>query len=170
VYSAATLQPVTFGRFGLRFDNVFESYQFDQSSSIFFNYIENRSVAQLTYFDATVFTIGAGPAYGFLRSGLSSEDEYTEIGAKISLDWNSGGKLWLSASYEPGRRDYALDPISDAFLFSDFVYHRVLVFATLNVVAHTSLNLFANFEPEDHAIPTEDTTTTLLSADITYRF
>jgi len=171
VYSNATIQPFALGRFGVRLDNELESYTYDRSTSVFFNYIENRTSLRITYFSSTLFTIGAGPTYGFLRSSASLVDEYREIGARLSVDYSSGQRLWLSASYEPGKRDYRFDSILDTDLvFSDFVYHRVLVFATLRLTRHASFNVFANLEPEDHKVEEDDTTMTILSADITYGF
>jgi hypothetical protein len=170
-YSSATIQPLMVGRIGLRFDNEFESYTFDRSTPVYFNYIENRSSLRVTYSSSTLLVIGVGPTFGFLQSDTSPADEYNEVGARISVDYNSGQRLWLSASYEPGRRDYRIDPVSDTDLvFSDFVYHRVLLFANLRLLRSASINVFANLEPESHKVEADDTTMTILSADITYGF
>jgi len=170
-YSTATIQPVTVGRFGLTFDNVFESYQYDHATLVFFNYVENRSSLLLTHFDTSRYTVGLGPTYGFLRSGVSLQDAYTEIGGKLSIDYNSGGRLWLSASYEPGTRDYKIESLNPSeMIFSDFVYQRILIFATLKLWRHANINAFVNIEPEDHKFQEDDTTMTLFSADLTYRF
>jgi hypothetical protein len=171
VYSNASIQPLALRRLGVTFDNEFESYTYDRSTAVFFNYIENRSSLRITYFNSTLLTVGVGPTYGFLRSGVSRVDEYREIGAKLSVDYNSGQRLWLSASYEPGKRDYRVDPVSDTDLFfSDFVYHRLLLFATFRLLRNASINVFANLEPEDHKVEADDTKMTILSADITYGF
>jgi hypothetical protein len=169
-YSNANIQPLALGSFGITIENEFESYTYDQSTAVFFNYVENRTSLRFTYFNSSLFTVGVGPTYGFLRSDASPVDEYREIGARLSVD-ATGKRLWLSASYEPGRRDYRVDPVSDADLvFSDFVYHRVLLFATFRLVRNANLNVFANLEPEDHKLEDDDTTMTILSADITYGF
>jgi hypothetical protein len=170
-YSTATIQPVTVRRFGLTFDNVFESYQYDHATAVFFNYVENRSSLLFTHFNTSRYTIGLGPTYGLLRSGASLQDEYTEIGGKLSIDYNSGGRFWVSASYEPGRRDYKIESINASdMIFSDFVYQRILLFVTLKLWSHANVNAFVNIEPEDHKFQEDDTTTTLFSADLTYRF
>ena len=169
-YATANIQPITIHRFGIAFENVFESYQYDRTTQVFFNYVENRMALQALYFQSILFKIGVGPTYGFLRSGVSLEDEYTEVGAKVSVDYSSGRRLWLSASWEPGRRDYKLESVTADLIFSDFVYHRLLLFSTLRLWGNASVNVFANIEPEDHKVPTDDSTTTLLSADATYRF
>lgn len=170
VYSNATLQPITYRRFGVSVDNVFETYQYDNSTQVFFSYIENRTALQIACFYATLGSIAVGPTYGLLRSGGSLEDEFTEVGGKLTVDYNSGRSLWLEASYEPGIRNYN-DPamIADP-IYSDFVYHRLLLFGTFRVRDNTSLSVFANLEPEDHKVPDDDTTTTLFSADVTYSF
>ncbi len=171
VYSNATIQPFSLGRLGVRLDNEFESYTYDRSTPVFFNYIENRTSLRITYFSSTLSTIGAGPTYGFLRSGVSRVDEYNEIGARLSVDYSSGQRLWLSASYESGKRDYRVNPVFDTdLIFSDFVYHRILLFATFRLLRNASINVFANLEPEDHRVEEDDTTMTILSADITYGF
>ena len=169
-YSTATLQPIAFGRFGISIDNVFETYQYDRSTPVFFSYVENRLAIQLAYLASAEGSLAIGPTFGFLQSGGSVEDEYTEVGGKLTVDYNSGSSLWLTASYEPGMRNYTeLGSTSDS-LYSDFVYHRLLLFATLRVWRETSLNVFANLEPENHIVPEDDRATTLFSADVTYGF
>jgi hypothetical protein len=171
MHSNATIQPFTVGRFGLTFDNVFEHYAYDSSTDIYFDYLENRSALQIAYFNSPYFSMAVGPTYGFLSSGTSSHDEYTEIGGKVSVGYNSGRRLWLSASYEPGRRDYKKDFINDtAVIFSDFVYHRILLFATFRLWGNAGVNVFANLEPEDHKVQVDDTTTTLFSTEVSYSF
>ena len=171
LYSSANFQPITFGSFGVTFDNVLESYQYDQSTAVFFDYVDNRSTLQISYFRSTLLSIAIGPTYGVLRSGMSQQDEYTEVGGKLSVDYNSGRRLWFSASYEPGRRNYNISGLGTTdSIFSDFVYHRVLLFAVLRLWNNASINAFANLEPEDHKAQNDDTTTTVFSTDISYSF
>ncbi|MDH3217309.1 MAG: hypothetical protein OEN01_13655 [Candidatus Krumholzibacteria bacterium] len=169
-YSNANIQPFTVGIFGLTIDNSLESYLYDRETNVFFDYVENRSSAQISYFRSTTFSVALGPTYGFLASGFSRTDEYKEIGGKLSVDYNTGGRVWLLASYEPGWRDYRIDDNDANLIFSDFSYHRILVFTNVRLWRNTSMNLFVNLEPEDHKARDDDSTTTLFSSDISYSF
>ena len=170
LFSNIDIEPVTWGNFGLSLDNDLESYFYDADTDVFFDYVENRSALLFNYFRSLYFTVGAGPTFGLFVSELSEEDEYTEYGAKLSLSYSHSDKIWLSASYEPGSRNYRLDSGGSDVIFSDFIYHRFLVFTTVRVWHNTNVNLFLNHEPEDHKIEDDDSTATLFSLDIAYRF
>lgn len=170
IYSNASIQPFTRGSFGLNFDNELESYLYDETTDVYFDYVENRSALQVSYFRSPNISVGIGPAYGFLATGVSNADEYTEIGGKLSFDYSSG-RVWLSASYEPGVRDYKIEEDDTTeLIFSDFTYHRILLFTTIRLWQNASINVFLNLEPEDHKRKEDDSTTTLFSSDLTYSF
>jgi hypothetical protein len=171
LYSDALAQPLTWRDFGIQIDNTFESFFYDNDTDVFFDYVENRSALQFMYYRSYVFSAGVGPTFGFLGSSFAGEDEYTEVGAKLSVDYGAGGSLWISASYEPGRRDYRLDSEDSAeTIFSDFNYHRFMVFASARLFNGANVNLFVSHEPEDHELEDDDSTATLFSIDVSYSF
>lgn len=170
LYSDARIQPLAWGDFALSFDNTLEGFRYDQANEVFFNYVENRSALRGIYYRSSLFFVGLGPTFGFLSSGESDLDEYTEWGAKFTLDYTVGG-AWISAGYEPGWRDYRVEGRDNyETIFSDFVYHRLMLFATARIWDGASVNVFASFEPEKHSYEPDDATATLFSVDVTYGF
>ncbi|UCG52116.1 MAG: hypothetical protein JSW58_00760 [Candidatus Latescibacterota bacterium] len=171
LFSDATVEPYTYKDFGLSIENTFESYMFDADSDVYFDYVENKTSILLFYLRTFDLKVGLGPTYHFFSSRSSEEDEYTEYGAKFALDYNLSDRLWISASYEPGKRDYAVDSIDHLeAVFSDFTVHRFLVYATARPLRNTTVSLFLNHEPEDHKREDDDSTVTLFSLDVTYSF
>jgi hypothetical protein len=149
------------------FENILDGYFYDNNRDVYFDYLESRSSLLFFYFEDLRFYLGAGPTFGFFTSPYSQDDVYNEYGAKVAAEY-SWGRLWLSGSYEAGRRDYNVD--SDESIYSDFLYHRILTFATVRITTNTSLSLFVNHEPEDHRVEDDDSTTTLFSLDLSYSF
>lgn len=171
LFSNVRIQPVSFSDFALALDNELESYLYDTETAVFFDYLQTRTALVLRYFPSPFLYLGIGPTVGSFNSGFSDEDVYREYGAKVTVDINTGCRLWLSAIYEPGRRDYRLDlEDSPDVIFSDFTYHRFLIFATWRLTPRTSVNLFLNHEPEDHIIEDDDASATLFSLDVGYFF
>jgi hypothetical protein len=171
VQSNISSQPLRFGSLVLSLENMFESYIYDRDSDVYFDYIEDRAAALLNYHRSFDLSFGMGPTIGAFVSRSSPEDEYKEYGGKMSVDLSRGTSLWLSGSYELGRRDYNEDEDSPiGVLFSDFTYQRIFLFATIRMWNNLSLNLFLTHEPEDHRIEDDDSTTTLFSLDLGYSF
>lgn len=171
VLSTAQMRPVALGDFGMGLDNYLESYLYDRDSDAFFDYLENRLVVYLSYQPSFNFRVTMGPTYVFFASPLSIQDEYREVGARVTLDYSAGSRLWFSASYEPGIRNYLVEAIGDAeTIFSDYLYNRVIVYATARLWEGTSLNLFLDYEPEDHKREADDATATLFSVEVSYGF
>ena len=171
VFSTAVLQPVMLWRFGLTLDNALESYTYDENSTAFFSYLENRTALMLYYYHAFDFRLGMGPTYGLFASGFSGQDEFTELGARANIEWSLGRWVWLSGMYEPAWRNYRLDTTDPAqVIFSDFVAHRLLVFLTVRPSQRTSINLFVDHEPQNHEVDNDDSSTTLFSLDAAYAF
>jgi hypothetical protein len=116
--------------------------------------------------------VGAGPAFSFFVSGASPDDEYHELGAMFTLDYGLGTAVWLSASYEPGKRSYrTFDAARDEpTVYSDYTYQRVSLLANIRLLDGVSLNAFADVQPEDHEREGDDATATLVSVSLTYSF
>lgn len=154
-----------------------EHYDYDAQSGAYSNYLRNLTEVLVNY-NASEIQVGAGPAFGWLESAESPQDEFSELGAKVVFEWVGAGGAWVSASYQPGWRDYALYDSSPApraipdpdAIFSDYWYHRVDVFATARVYRSLWLNVYADYQPEDHDRAGDDATATVASVTLTYSF
>ena len=152
----------------------FEWYEYDAKDPIYFDYKENRTALIFKLNPTLQLSFGAGPAYGFLDSDVSDQDEYTEFGAKFVFEYNRGGTAWVSFAYEPGRREYKTygqatqtDEIS---LFSNYSYNRMSLYTNFRVLDGLSFSGFLDYQPEDHERESDDATATLLSLSLIYMF
>ncbi len=152
-------------------DNSLESYIYDSNSGVYFSYAENKTALLMIIHRLSNLQIQIGPTYAFFSSNFSEEDRYQEIGGRFVLEYFKGAKIWLSLSYEPGRRFYrAYDDNASESIFSDYTFNRLIIFATGNLWDGISINGFLNFEPEDHKREGDDSTITLVSLSLTYSF
>lgn len=153
-----------------------EHFDYDTDSDAYYSYTENRAAVLINYNASWYFQAGAGPTYATLRSRTSAQDEYDEFGARFAVEYTRGASLWMSATYEPGWRDYLSydgnDELADAFasVFSDYAYHRVSFFANVRVWNGLSLSVLADYQPEDHDRQSDDATATLFSVGLSYVF
>jgi hypothetical protein len=164
-------EPIVMGSYGIAFDNTIESYLYDTNSDIYFDYAENKSSALVMYHRSYFLDAGIGPAFAFLSSSASADDRYEEIGGKALFEFIHMGRVWLSATYEFGKRYYSYyeeNPV-DA-LFSDYFYNRFSIFANLNLWRNLGTNGFISHEPVNHKRAGDDTSTTLFSIDLSYDF
>ena len=154
-----------------------EHYIYDEQSGAYATYFRNLAEV-LVNFNPGGFQVGAGPAFGWLESRESPQDEYRELGVKMGFEWVGGTGAWVSASYQPGWRDYVLYdsspgpgeiPDPDA-IFSDYGYHRFDVFATVRLHRSVWLNAYADYQPEDHDRAGDDATATVASLSVTCSF
>ena len=107
------------------------------------------------------------PRFGRMLCNDFEEERYTELSCVIGADMMKNDGLWVSLSYEPGYRDYALDGNE---LYSDFLMHRFSAMGTLSMPHRLALNLFVTHEPERHSRREDDFSITLISIDLTRRF
>ena len=160
--------------FSLALNNDFEWYVYDVKDEIYFDFLENRTALLFKLNHMYELSFGAGPAFGFLNSAVSDDDEYREYGARFMLEYNRGIAAWLTASYEPGKRIYSsytgIETVDAPPLFSDYSYHRVSLFANMRIRDGIVLNCFADYQPEDHIREGDDATATLLSVSLTWTF
>jgi hypothetical protein len=152
-----------------------EDYNYDVSTGAYDDYLESRNYMAVNWYSGG-FKLGAGPAFGWLSSQEAPEEEYREIGVRLAMERIGVNGLYLWVSYEPGKRDYAaftadsgLIDNADA-IFSDYVYHRVNVFANARLYRSLWLNLFFDWQPEDHDRAGDDATATLGSISLMYQF
>jgi hypothetical protein len=153
----------------------FEDYAYDVSTEAYPDHFEIRNYLTANWI-AGGLRLGAGPAFGWLSSGDSPQDEYREAGVRFSLEEVGPRGLFVSASYEPGSRDYTayndtggVADNADA-IFSDYRYHRVSLFANVRVTGPFWFNVFLDYQPEDHHRTGDDATATIGSASLTYSF
>jgi hypothetical protein len=149
-----------------------EHYIYDEQSGAYATYLRNLAEVLLN-FNRGNAQIGAGPAFGWVDSRESPQDEYRELGAKITFEWMGGTGAWVAASYQPGWRDYLLydsPSASQDAIFSDYGYHRVDVFATVRLRGSVWLNVYADYQPEDHDRAGDDATATVASLSVTSSF
>jgi hypothetical protein len=154
-----------------------EWYRFDFKDPVYFDYLENRTALLLKYNHSYNLSIGAGPAVGFLRSDISEQDVYRELGVRTAFEYNRGARAWITLTYEPGTRTYRAfddasdDPATQGFsLFSDYTYHRLSFFANVRIVRSVTLSGFVDYQPEDHKREGDDATATLISFSLTATF
>jgi hypothetical protein len=148
-----------------------EDYAYDEETGAYHDYVENAA-AILLNFNTESVQVGAGPAFGWLNSDTSPDDEYRELGVRFVLEMMGGSGWWVSASYEPGVRDYPSyqdgDPLTDmTAVFSDYTYHRVGLFGNARVWRALWLNVFLDYQPEDHEREDDDATATIASVSLT---
>jgi hypothetical protein len=166
-----TLAPFARGSWGFTAENNFESYIYDRNSDVYFTYLENRSALLLTYNKSLDFHARAGPSFAFFSSNDSEVDEYSETGAKLTLEYARGVKIWLSCTYERGWRSYqAYEEDNPESIFSDYSYDRLTLFVTAKIWEQLGINSFFNHEPERHKREGDDSTITLFSFSLTYAF
>ena len=157
---------------GVEFRDETERYDYDDDSGVYFDYTETRNAILMKYNKSWNVRLGAGPAFSFFVSNASPEDEYHELGGKLTLEYGLGTAVWLSGSYEPGKRSYRTFNAArdEPTVYSDYTYHRVSLLANVRLLDGVSLNAFADVQPEDHEREGDDATATLVSVSLTYSF
>ena len=130
------------------------------------------------------------PVYAWMASDTSPVEEYTETGLEFGIDLRIGTRTWINVTNEIGRRDYEISAVtesgtvtdladltsleSDGFLvdtaYSDYIYNRLTAMVSSDVTRGIAVNLFVNWQPEDHNINRHDTNTRIVSGGVEYRF
>ena len=169
ILSDLAVVPLEYGEVTLAMENTLEYYHYDTNSEVYFSYIENKSFLLLGYQPSFNFQVRSGPVYGFFTTDLSAEEQYQEIGGKLSFEFYHGTGLWFSLAYEPGRRCYNTFSEEES-IYSDYTYHRLTCFASTRFWDRFSLTSFLDFEPEQHERKGDDSTITLFSMNLAYTF
>jgi len=161
-------------RVSLELRDDLEHYGYDVNTDAYFDYVENRTALLFNYNGSWAWRVGAGPAFAFLASSQSEQDEYVEWGAMVRVEYIRGARAWAAVEYAPGRRLYSsFDPAAifdfDS-IFSDYTFHRLTAFAGVRVWRGLGVDLFADYQPEDHEREGDDATATLLSVSLSYAF
>jgi hypothetical protein len=144
-----------------------ELYRYDNETSTFFDThflrggLRGRLPVSLT---AAIF---AEPRLGWLSCPSFEEERYVEGTIALGVDLFSGGTYWLSATYEPGYRNYLLDSNE---IYSDFRVNRLSLMGSATVAERVMLTLFVSHDPEYHSRRTDDFSMTLVSASVSLLF
>jgi hypothetical protein len=144
-----------------------EILRFDRSDTAYFDTHFLRTGFRARFPVRSLSGVYVEPHYATMLCGSFPEERYHEISCVLAVEIMRSDGLWLSLSYEPGFRDYALDGNE---LYSDFYLHRLSAMGSLPLPAGTTLNLLATHEPERHSRREDDFSVTLVSVDITKRF
>lgn len=153
-------------------ENDFEWYQYDRKDAVYFDFAENRTSLLLNWHPSLYATAGAGPTFAFLQSDVSDEDDYSEYGARVAVDYSRASGVWFSLSYEVGRRRYPsfAGEDGDFSLFSDYVFHRIAAFVSQRLWDSVTFTGLLDYQPEDHEREDDDATATLFSLSVAYTF
>jgi len=164
-----------------------EVVRYDHPDELDFDFVRARTGAQVEVHRSRQMDLSLMPLYSFLTSETSPEEEFTETGLEVGMDWRVGSRLWINVANEVGRRDYevtatetplvvgdtpsntAAGDFSDT-AFSDYIYNRFTATVTSDFAAGVSFHLFVNWEPQDHRLDRHDTNTRIVSGGAEYRF
>jgi len=165
-----------------------EVVRYDEPDELDFDSNWARTGFQVEVHRSDAVDLSIMPVYAFLQSATLPEEEYTETGVEAGVEFRIGGRTWISLSDEVGRRDYEMsDPttvsvgVADTNTlleelenldtsFSDYLYNRLTLIVTSDVTAGVNVNLFVNWQPEDHHVNRHDTDTRIITGGIEYAF
>ncbi len=144
-----------------------EILHFDRSDSTYFDTHFLRAGIRARLPVRTLSSVHIEPRYAAMLCGSFPEERYREISCVLAAEIMRSDGFWLSLSYEPGFRDYAVD---ENDLYSDFSLNRLSAMGSLSLPVETSLNVLVTHEPERHSRREDDFSVTLVSIDLTKRF
>lgn len=165
-----------------------EGVRYDQPDELDFDSNWARTGFQVEVHRSDAVDLSLMPVYAFLQSATMPEEEYTETGVEAGVELRLGKRTWISISDEVGRRDYEVaNPVTvsssaadtDALLtelesldtaYSDYLYNRLTIIVTSDVAAGVNVNLFLNWQPEDHHVNRHDTDTRIVTGGLEYAF
>lgn len=156
-------------RLELRLRQELETWDYDAPSQVYYDRFLHGTGVEARVNLTPELELGLEPRYTFLRGSDESIEDYDEPSAVLAGDWVRLDRLWLTASIEYGRRDYARQ-VTDASIFSDYTFVRTNLFGAVELSRRTVWNLYLSHEPERHLNQDDDTTTALFSTDLTVRF
>jgi len=156
-------------RLELRLRQELETWDYDAPSQVYYDRFLHGTGVEARVNITPELELGLEPRYTFLRGSDESIEDYDERSVVLAGDWIRLDRLWLNASIEYGRRDYARQ-VTAAGIFSDYTFVRTNLFSAVELSRRTVWNLYLSHEPERHINQDDDTTTALFSTDLTVRF
>jgi hypothetical protein len=144
-----------------------EILRFDRPDTAYFDthFLRTGFRAQLQV--RSLSAVYVEPHYAVMLCGSFPEERYREISCVLAAEIMRSDGFWLSLSYEPGFRHYALDGNE---LYSDFYLNRLSAMGSLPLPAGTTINMLVTHEPERHSRREDNFSVTLVSIDITKSF
>lgn len=149
----------------LRLDS--ELYRYDTETTTFFDNYFLRGGMRARVPASRTASVILEPRIGWLSCPSFEEERYVEGTVVLGVDLFSGGSYWLSASYEPGYRNYLLD---ENDIYSDFRISRLSLMGSATLAERVMLTVFVSHDPEYHSRRTDDFSMTLLSASVSLLF
>lgn len=144
-----------------------EILAYDRPDAVYFDSQFVRGGVRTRIPAGTAATLFLEPRYAQMLCADFAEERYREGSLILGVEAFGGERYWVSASYEPGYRDYTA---AENYLYSDFLVNRVSIMGSLTLPMDYSINLFLDHEPERHSRREDDFSITLVSLDITKRF
>jgi len=97
----------------------------------------------------------------------SPEERYVEGSIVLGMDIFDSKWFWLTASYEPGYRDYTL---KNNTIYSDFTINRISIIGSIHLPEKFSIDIFLTHEPEKHSRREDDFSVSLVSVELKKTF
>ncbi len=144
-----------------------ELTMYDDPTTIYFDTHFLRAGLRAKYPVRGHTSIYAEPRFAGMFSSDFEEEEYMEGSMMLGIDYFGANGIWISASYEPGYRDYV---IAGNELYSDFFFNRLSLMGSFSMPRELSLNLYVSHDPERHERRDDDFSITLISVSLTKQF
>jgi hypothetical protein len=145
-----------------------EGFQYDrEDSTIYFDYGIVRARIGPRYERLSGWSFGAGPATELLRSPIHPEEDYTEIGGFVEVEYLGSGSWW-SASPLLGWREYG-DTSSDPDgldLHGSYAFYELALVGDQRLPAGLRLRAIGSARVELHAETLNDATSLYFSLDV----
>ncbi len=157
-----------------------EIWQYDEETSTYFDSCRIKGVMGYRFGDILEPVWRLGLAAERLDAGDSPET-YTQFGMRAGVE-SFGSDVSGSLQLEFGRRVYSQgdvalqdDPLDDILsedlitFYSDFNYWEIWLMANWSINAHFSLDVMANYEPENHTEKNDDSSIGFGSVRLVWR-
>ena len=140
---------------------------FDEPTTTFFDTYFFRGGFKVKVPISSLVSVFFEPRLARMFCSDFEEERYWEGSAVFGIDVFGRDEFWLTASYEPGYRDY-LAAVNE--IYSDFYLNRLSLMGSIAIPGSMTLNIFITHDPERHARRDDDFSITLVSTEVTKRF
>lgn len=140
-----------------------EARQYDvQDSTVYFDYQILRGRLEPRFENGGRWSLSAGPRAEILRSPLSPDESYDEIGGAVEFELLGSGALW-SLTPAAGWRAYDASPLS---LHSSYAFYELDAFIDQALVTRIRVRLLTSLRLERHTDSAEDAASIYLSMQL----
>jgi len=151
--------------YSLIFDSELTSY--DTESEIYINTHFVRGGFKYKHEIGSLSSIYIEPRVARMFCDSSPEERYVEGSIVLGMDIFDSKWFWLTASYEPGYRDYTL---KNNTIYSDFTINRISIIGSIHLPEKFSIDIFLTHEPEKHSRREDDFSVSLISVELKKTF